>query len=151
MTHARQQLRDYVATTALGALTGQTAAGEIYRTRAYPKTEYPYISVYTLDEAIDVENPGEFGGKRYRRFQNIAVDVGVNTNTNPDNTLDDILVLVEQRMGLDETMGGGVIATDLISVQFDNNGDGDVQLLAARMLYRIEYRTAVDDPETFLG
>lgn len=151
MAHARQQIRNYVATTALGSMASSTGSGEIYRARAYPKTEYPFISVYTLDETVQVENPGEFGGKRYRRFQNVAIDVGVNTNASPDNALDALLVTVEQRMGSDETMGGGVIATDLISTQFDNSGEGDTQLLTARLLYRIEFRTTVSDPETFLS
>lgn len=151
MTHARQQIRNYVASNALGTLAGSTGAGEIFKTRAYPKSEYPFISVYTLDESVEVENPGEWGGKRYRRFQDVAVDVGVYTNTSPDDTLDALLISIEQRMASDETMGGGVIATDLISTQFNNSGDGDTQLLTARLLYRVEFRTTVDDPETFLA
>ena len=151
MTHVRQQIRNYVATTALGSMASSTGSGEIFRTRAYPKSEYPFISVYTLDENVQVENPGELSGKRYRRFQNVAIDVGVNTNSSPDNALDALLITVEQRMGADETMGGGVIATDLMSTQFENSGEGDTQLLTARLLYRIEFRTTVNDPETFLS
>ncbi len=146
MTHARKQIRDYVAVTKLGTLSGSAT---IYKTRQFPKSKYPFIAVYTLRERMVVENPGYTNSnKRYRRQLQVAIDVGVETG---DDALDALCLSVEELMAADETMGGGVVATDLTSVDILPVPDAEKSVQQARLTYEVIYRTEASDPETLLS
>lgn len=149
MSHARKQIRDYVAVTVLGSLTGSLGAGAIYKTRQHPKTKFPFIAVYTLRERNTVENPGYLNeNKRYRRQLQVAIDVGVDTS---DDALDALCSSIETLMAADESMGGGVLAADLTATDILLVTDAEKPVQQARMTYEITFRTSAADPETLLA
>lgn len=146
MTHARKQIRDFVAVTKLGTLS---ASATIYKTRQFPKSKYPFVAVYTLRERMQVENPSYLNSdKRYRRQLQVSIDVGVETG---DDALDALCLQVETLMAADETMGGGVISTDLTAVDILPVSEAEKAVQMARMTYEVTYRTAASDPETLLS
>lgn len=156
MTHARQQIRTRVASSTLASMAASTGSGVIYRTRARPVTLYPSIAVVGDNEfRLDVENPGYINSsaaeKRYRRFYDFKIEIAVQTETDPDDALDALCVTAEALMAADDNMGGGVIATDLVSCVFDRDGAGEKQTHKCTMTYRCEFRTTGVDPETFLS
>jgi len=156
MTHARQQIRHRVTSLTLLTMAEQTGAGEVYRSRTRPITLYPSIAVTGDNEyRLDVENPGYINAdpsdKRYRRFYDLKIEVAVQTESDPDNVLDALCSQVETLMAADDNMGGGVIATDLISCIFERSGAGEKQTHICVMTYRCEFRTTAADPETFLA
>jgi len=146
MSHARKQIRDYVAVTKLGTLSGSAT---IYKTRQFPKSKYPFIAVYVLRERNIVENPGHLQStKRYRRQLQVAVDVGVETG---DDALDALCVQVEELMAADESMGGGVLACDLTATDILPVAEAEKSVQMARLTYEVTYRTEASDPETLLA
>lgn len=155
MTHARQQIRSRLEVTTLVSMAASTGAGVIYRTRTRPVTLYPSIAIIGDNEiTLEVENPGYINAavtdKRYRRFYDVKIEIAVKGNDDPDDVLDALCVTAENLIALDDSMGGGVIATDLLSVLFERDGTGEEAIHIATMTYRIEYRTTAADPETFL-
>ncbi len=152
MTHARQQIRTLVASTTLTGLAGLTGSGTIYRSRTQPVTLFPSIAVYNESERLDDETQGAVNVvKRYRRFYRFTIEIAVQVATDADNALDELCRQVETAMAADETMGGGVIATDLVTVAFARDLTGETPVHACRMTYQAEYRTTAADPETFLA
>lgn len=152
MAHARQQLRDLIATSILEPIRTLTGPKEIYRSRVYPKQKFPTISVYTMRERYEVENPGYIVGdkpKIYRRWQQVVVEIIVQQNIDADNALDDFCVQVEKLIGNNDSMGGGAIATDLIATEIDVGPEGEQQTHTGRLVYEVEYRTDGNDPEQF--
>ncbi len=150
--HARQQLRERIANETLDSIKALTGAGVIYKQRVYPKTKFPAIAVYTGRERYEVENPGYIVGdkpKIYRRWQTVIVEIIVQTNTAPDDALDDLCVHVERLIGNDDSQGDAAIATDLVETTIDITGESEKQTHMARLLYEIEYRTDGNDPEIF--
>lgn len=149
MTHVRKQIRDYVAVTALGGLAAQTAANQIYKTRQFPKGSWPYIAVFALRERVETQNPGHINTeKRYRRTQQVAVEIGVDDG---DDSLDALVLQVEQQMAAADTMGGGVQFTDLRSTDIQLVAQGEREYQVARLIYDVQFYVTAADPETFIG
>lgn len=149
--HAREQFRNVIAGTALAGLASSTGAGVIYQSRAYPRTQFPAISVYGTAERSEVENETLNAPKIYRRFYDVAVEVAVQGGADPDGALDDLCEAIEIAMAGDSTLnGGGAIATDLVSTTYTISGEGDSEVHIARIVYSIEFRTAADGPDAVL-
>lgn len=151
--HAYTQLRKAVI-SALSSLKPKTGAGMIHSGKMYPKTNLPAATVYTSSERHNVENPAYINtdeGKRYRRFLNIVIEIAVKgaDEEGVEDELDALQLLAEQGIYANDTMGGGVIATDLITVNRSYSA-AEEKLVVATMTYRIEFRTTAADPTTFL-
>lgn len=151
MSHARTQIRDYVVGTALDTLRGQTADKVIHSTQFYPRTQYPFIAAHTGNErSLDESNNRPNTAKRYKRALDLTIEIGVKTSTTPEATLDALILLVEQRMYVDQTFGDTVVYSDLRRTAIDPVRDGETPVLIARLTYEVGYRTTAADPETFL-
>lgn len=151
--HCRQQLREHVAVDTLAPIKALTGAGVIYKSRRLPKKAFPVVGVYTGAERYEVENPGYITGtnpKIYRRWLQLIVEIVVQTNTAPDDALDALIVHVERLLGVDDSQGDAVIATDLIATNITSGGEAEKVTEIATLTYEIEYRTTADNPEEFL-
>ena len=150
MSHARTQIRDYVVGTALDTLRSQTADKVIHSTQFYPRTQYPFIAVHLgRESSIDESNNRPNSMKRYQRRADLMIEIGVKSAT-PENDLEALLILVEQRMAVDQTMGDAVTYSDMRGFDPQSVKDSETPILIARLTYEVGYRTTAADPETFL-
>jgi len=153
MTHVRTQVRNYIVGTTLLSLRSQTEQGVIHNSRGRPVGKYPSINVHNGSERVVVENPGYVNAdKVYQRFQDFVIEIAV---LDPDEEtaakeLDTLCQLVEDAMGVDESLGGGVIATDLFTTTFNQFGTGTEALHIALLTYRCEYRTEGQNADTLI-
>ncbi len=154
MTHVRTQIRRRLRTDTLASVASSTGSGEISQSRSRPVSRYPSVAVSgDREQRITVENPAYINGgtKRYRRFYYFTIEAAVQTSVDPDEALDELCAKIETAVANDDTMGGGVIATDLVEVRFERRGEGEEETHIALMTYVCEFRTDADDPQAFLS
>lgn len=147
MTHVRHQIRDAVVTSLTSGVT--LVSGRVYKTRTTPieeATDAPCVCVYTLNESI-VSNAMS-GGSRLLRQAQIAIDVYISNNSNPDDDADAVMAQIESSLGADVTLGG--VSKDLMpqSVDIESSPGGHTPIVLARMMYLVEYMTSLADAET---
>jgi hypothetical protein len=115
-THARQQIREAVAT----ALTGLTTTGtRVYQSRMLPTDALPCLLIETNGE--EIERMGGLGATQQRRLQ-IAVRGFAKASANVDDTLDAIALEVETALETAGTLGSkikGYINLDAVETEFD--------------------------------
>lgn len=143
MKHYRQTIRESVA-----ALLAPIDAA-IHRTRIYPMTALPAISVQINNERATHENRGPLNAApRYTREADLTIEVAHEAKADVDDAVDDLVAQVEARMGADVTLGGSVEESILTRTSFITSGDGDTPYMIATITYRAWYRTTASDPET---
>lgn len=143
MKHYRQTIRESVETL----LSSMSAT--IYRTRVYPMTSLPAISVQINNELVIHENSGPLNAApRYTREADLTIEVAHESESNVDDAVDDLVAQVEALIGADVTLGGAVEESILTRCNFTTNGSGDVPYMIATLTYRVWYRTTASDPQT---
>lgn len=145
MKHARQKIREYIA-TALAAISG----AEVYRSRVYPLVTLPAISVYVEDENATSENETMPSPARYSRTLSLIIEIAVESTQNYDDLVDDYAAQVEVIMAADVELGGTATYSVLQRTVIDLGGDSDIPIAIARLNYFVWYRTTGSDPENAL-
>lgn len=150
MSHARQQIRDAVAT----AVTGLSITGaNVSKTRMFrfENDECPALSVYTLSEEIERDT---MKPSRLRRILRVAVQIAVKQTDAIDAEIDDIAVEVETALEAAHAGGAGVwsqiLDFALDSATITMSGDGDTRALGMVLAYTAVYRTVEGAPETII-
>lgn len=147
MSHARQQVRDAVATT----VTGLTTTGaRVYPGRIHPisRLRLPCLFVYSLEEAVD--DSGEVMGLDQWRRLTVAVEAIAEANQSLDDTLDDICAEVETAVHADVTLGGLTKWCEYTGVEIELDEGMQKPVGSARMTFMAEYRVDATDPETII-
>lgn len=143
MKHYRQTIRESVATL-LGSIDAT-----IHRTRAYPMTALPAISVQINNERTIHENRGPLNAApRYTREADLIIEVAHEAKSSVDDAVDDLVAQVEAIIGADVTLGGSVEESILTRTTFTVNGEGDIPYMMGALTYRVWYRTTAADPQT---
>jgi len=141
--HYRQTIRESVATL-LGSIDAT-----IHRTRVYPMTALPAISVQINNERAIHENRGPLNAApRYTREADLTIEVVNEAKASVDDAVDDLVAQVESLIGADVTIGGSVEESILTRTAFAVNGEGDIPYMIATLTYRVWYRTTASDPQT---
>lgn len=149
--HARQQIRDAVAT----AVTGLSATGaNVFKTRIHKLEQetLPALLVYTLQEEVAFETMTR--PRAQQRVLRVAIEIAVQQVLGTDDALDDIAVAVEEAIDAAITAGAGIWAT-LRNVTLDSSvvtmsGEGEQRALGMVITYTVLYRTAEGAPETII-
>lgn len=146
MTHARTQIRNAVTT----ALTGlNTTGSNVYESHVYPigEDQLPGLTIYTVNESSELMARSSSGTKM-KRVLDLAVTAYVKEKTGYDETVDTIMVEVE------EALQGNSAIQNLVKFIFprelsiDFSGDGDIPVAIAAQTFSLEYHTLIDDVET---
>lgn len=146
MTHARQQIREAVAARLAGLVT--TVA--VNRARSLPSKALPAIAVYALEEEAERISTG----RTKERHLTLAVDVFTAAGADdPSADLDALCAQVETAMDAAPRLGGLANDSELTRTDIELTGAGDQgqglpDLAAARLQYRITYRTPHGSPDT---
>lgn len=136
MAHARQQIREAIATR----VTGLTTCGtRVFQSRMVPQETLPCLLVATNDEEI---NPGTIGSV-YERFLTVSIRGLAKVTSTLDDTLDTIAAEVETAMAAEYWA-----ELTAINVDFDETLDKPAGRI--ELLYRVTYRTAASVPGTIL-
>ena len=145
MSHVRQQIRDRIATI----LTGLPVTGaNVFKMRRYAldDSKLPAILVYTMDEGSSLIT---IGSRTLSRTINCAVHIlCTGSSTTIQDTLDTICVNVEQAIGNDFQLNGLAKSCILSSTEVDIVTDGEKPISSARLVFAVNYITAVNSVET---
>ena len=140
MSHARQQIREAVATL----VTGLTTTGSrVFQSRFYrvQASELPALFIYSTDESIERETIGT--GPYLRRELSIRIEGMAKALDNLDDTLDTIGEEVEDALG--GQLPAGVDDFRISSVSIDYSGEGEQPVGVIRMDFVARYQTAEDN------
>ncbi|MBK3798640.1 hypothetical protein GAY33_05235 [Azospirillum brasilense] len=146
MSHVRQKIREAVAE----ALTGIVPNVFVNRVRSLPSSKLPAIAVFALEEDVEEATMA----RTQTRSLLLAVDVIIAAgDEDPSATLDGHCARVETAMAATRNLGVRVKSVALVRTDIEMSGAGEQaqglpDLAAARLQYRIVYRTPHGQPET---
>lgn len=143
MAHARQTIREQVATT----LTGLTTTGSnVFQSRVYPlqDSNLPALLIYTKEESSEIITMG--GTRALDRELTLAVELYVKSNANSDDTIDTIADEIESAIGADTTLNNKAKDVFLISTDINYVGEGENPVAVATLNFLVNYCTDEDDP-----
>jgi hypothetical protein len=143
MSHARQAIREAVAT----AVTGLASTGaRVFQSRMRAQEDLPCLQVATNGEEISRE---DLDALEERDLEVEIIGVAKAAG-DVDDDLDDIAAEVETAIGANNTLGGRVKRMHLtgIRIEFDDELEQPVGLI--RLTYRCTYFTNAGVPGTTL-
>ena len=145
MTHVRQQIREQVASTCTGLAT---TGSNIFQSRVYPlqDSNLPALLIYTTNEDSGTDIMGS--SLVSQREVSVLIEGFVKATTNFDDTVDTICAEVETALGADRTLNNLAKFIQLTSTEISYNGEGESPVGVVRLNYAVQYRTAVNDPQT---
>jgi len=145
MSHVRQQIRNAIATRVTGL---PTTGAAVYKMRkwALDDAKLPALCVYTGDETSALIT---IGARTLRRVNNVVVEAYCKgASTAVHDTIDTICVEVEEAIASDFTLGGLAKSAILSGTEVDINVQGEYAIASVKLVYAVEYITAIGDVET---
>jgi hypothetical protein len=133
MAHARQLIREQVATT----LTGLSTTGSnVFQSRVYPLQEsnLPALLIYTKEESSEAIVMGS--DRAIERELTLAVEAYVKNNTNSDDIIDDIAEEIES----------AIKDVFLVSTDINYVGEGENPVAVATFNFLVNYCTDETNP-----
>jgi hypothetical protein len=143
MAHARQLIREQVATT----LTGLSTTGSnVFQSRVYPLQEsnLPALLIYTKEESSEAIVMGS--DRAIDRELTLAVEAYVKNNTNSDDIIDDIAEEIESAIGADSTLNNKAKDVFLVSTDINYVGEGENPVAVATFNFLVNYCTDETNP-----
>ncbi len=145
MPHARQQIREAVATALVGL---PTTGSNVYQSRMRPATDdtLPCLLVMTGDEAID-STAQEWQTRRLV----VLVQGMAKATADVDDTLDDIALEVEEALFNAGTLGGklpGGLVLQKMEMDFNDSLDKPIGVIALQ--FSADYFTNAGTPGVLL-
>lgn len=151
MAHARQQIRDAVAS----ALTGLATTGSnVFVSRVYPleSASLPGLTIMTVNDAADIDNTTSSNSNRIV-WANLGLLIKAHAQeaaNTLDDTLDQIEMEIRQALLADITLGGLVKDLWWISTEITLEGENVKPIGLAEILFNVSYRVAASDPSLLL-
>lgn len=143
MAHARQTIRESVATL----LTGLSTTGSnVYTNRVYPFDTLPCVAIYTGSESV---NETTLDGKQTRSLS-LIVEARAKVAADLDDTLDTIAAEVETALAANQTLSGSVKYLDLSDLEVELFDDLDKPAGVLRLAFNVLYRVDETDPTTLI-
>ena len=149
MSHARQQIRDAIATK----VTGLTTSGaRVYKSRVYPSgaVNLPGYCIYTLSDKLASE--GDTLGQLQRWDLSVVIEARAKPSsaTNLDEQLDLLISEAQTAMAGDPTLSGKVTHLRLVSVVMALSPDLERPAGMATMTWACSYTIEADVPGTLI-
>jgi hypothetical protein len=130
-------------------VTGLATTGTaVYKMRRYAldDSKLPALCVYTGDETSSLIT---VGSRTLRRTINLVVEgYCKGAATAVYDTIDTIAVEVEEAIAADFTLNGLAKSTVLVGSEVDVNSTGEYSIGTIKLVYAVEYVTAINDVET---
>ena len=140
--HVRTAIRDQVY-----ALLLPLVSGRVYKARLYPlaEAELPAILIWCGDE--EIEDAGIMSPRQYDRRMQLFIEIRASVSDDLDATLNAIALDVEKALAPDPQLAGTAFDVALVSLAFQQSGDGKAPIGALRLEYAAIYRVTADAPE----
>lgn len=127
----------------VNTLKGETTARDsVHASRSIPTDidKLPTVLIYIKSESIEIfnESPREY--KRIATITIECIDTG-DDDDSADNNVELLAKQVEDNLGLDETFGDLVDDSELVSINFQNEPDGQSPVAAAVITLNATYYT----------
>ena len=148
--HARQQIREAVAT----AITGLTSGAPVYQSRVYPaeKQALPALLVYTTSEDVDLDSM-LLGDHRALRELTVRVECLSRLATGMDDQLDELCAEVETALtaSIDDKATPGAVGPlvklgELAATEIELSDQAENPTGRAVMDWQLVYRVSSADP-----
>lgn len=141
MSHARQQIRDYVVN--LLKTTGYTT----YPFRKLPVNKLPVIGVYTGTEDISQEE-GQLAFIQHRDVELTVISIVEGSPI--ENVMDNMTVSIESKIMSDIFLGGLVYCVDLTRTNTSIDDSGETEKGLITMTFSVKCLTENGHPEILL-
>lgn len=148
MTHVRQQIRSRVATV----LTGLATTGNnVFQSHVYPigEDQLPGLCIYTISQESQLSSLTSSGTVMDHQLD-LAVAAYVKETSTYDQTIDAIMVEVEEALQADATLKGLVKHIYPRSLDINLTGEGDKPVVVATQVFQVWYRARLNEPEVAL-
>jgi hypothetical protein len=147
MGHARQDIRDAI----FSILSTAEVADTISKSRIYPIAANTVTAalIYTQTDVV-VETTLTYP-RKFNRELTLVVECVSRDPQYLDDRLDSVAASVENAIGADNTLGGLVKDCVLIDTSISMDSSGDAPIGAARLQFRVVYRTAETDAGTIIS
>jgi hypothetical protein len=124
-----------------------TTAARVYVSRVYPiqDAELPALRIYTRDEDIETSSMG-VGRVRQHQLE-LVVEACVKSNTDFDDTADQIRKEVQNALDADPGLGGLCKYVEPRAVQDAFEGEGEKVVAVKRMTFEVLYFAAQGAPD----
>ncbi len=145
MTHAREQIRDAIASELIGLTTTRK---NVFTSRVHPITdnELPCLLVFTRAEASTLITMGQ--PRRIERDLTVMIVGCVKMNTAYDDKLDKIAVEVEQAIYNSASLKATLHDIFLSDTEIELTGEAEKPVAMISMSYVAKYHTLENTPET---
>lgn len=142
MAHVRKQIRDAFVT----AVTGLATTGDnVLRGRFQPLVDLPGLRITTGDESID---DAVISDPILDRSLDIVVEVGVKSAADADDTIDQVVLELEEAIAADVTLGGKASTVRVSSITREDDGSAEQDAVLATITFRARYFTHFTTPDT---
>ena len=141
MSHIRQQIREAVVTR-LKTIT--VFSHRVYPYRTAPHTLLP-DAVVKIEEDVVIEEYTT--DHKYMRAFTVAIETRKKASSDIDDEMDDLCVLIEEKMMTDPTFGGLLKKLDLAVTKIEMSAEGDQPVGLATLEYEAWYRMLRTDAE----
>ena len=142
MAHARQQIREQLATTLTGLAT---TAGRVYDTRIYSYDQLPCLTVYADRDTVDEESSQ--GTKHWHNLA-LRVEARAKAKASVEDTIDTICAEIEAAIYADTTLNSKVVDVFLADTQIEYSVEQDQPIALATLTLNAIYRVAPGAPTT---
>lgn len=136
--HPRSQIRSAVRNVLAQALPELAARIHVHRAIPLAKTRLPAILLYAREERLDEAYAADPGARR--RLLSLAIDIVV-AGDGAEEEADRLAAAVEAALEADETLGGRAEGLRILSTAIEQDGEGEVSALAARLTVEVVYWT----------
>ena len=142
MAHARQQIREQLATTLTGLAT---TANRVYDTRVYAYDQLPCLTVYADRDTLDEEN-----SQRTKHWHNLAlrVEARAKAKASVEDIIDTICAEIEAAVYADTTLNSKVLDVFLAETVIEYSVEQDQPIALATLTLNAIYRVAPGAPNT---
>lgn len=137
--HQRQTIRIAIA----AALVGNTAAASqvsANRQNAFRQKELPAIDIVSVSDDVS-DGSANTAPRELEHSYVLAVRGWVKVTAAVDDTMDDLAAQIETVMHADRFFGGACADSILTSTDFSFQPQGDLELGAVSLFYRVKYYT----------
>ena len=142
MAHARQQIREQLATTLTGLTT---TASRVYDTRLYAYDTLPCLTVYADKDTVDEERSSQ---TKHWHDLALRVEARAKAKDSVEDTIDTICAEIEAAIYADTTLNGKVFDVFVADTQIEYSVEQDQPVALATLTLNATYRVAPSAPTT---
>tara|TARA_B100000780_G_scaffold7817_1_gene5747 strand:- start:12581 stop:13018 length:438 start_codon:yes stop_codon:yes gene_type:complete len=142
MAHARQQIREQLATTLTGLTT---TAARVFDTRLYSHDQLPCLTVFADKDTVDDEKSNS--AKKWHDLV-LKIEARAKAKESVEDVIDTICAEIETAIYADTTLNNKVLDIIVEDTQIEYSVEQDQPIALATLTLNAVYRVAPGAPQT---